>query len=43
MSTPMVINDLDSDIGPLSIEDFDSCARDTAEYIILQAELNRSG
>ena len=39
----MVINDLDSDIGPPSFEDFDPCAKDTASYIMLQAELNRNG
>lgn len=43
MSTPMAINDLDSDIGPLTTDDFGPCAEQMARYIMLQADLNRCG
>lgn len=43
LSTPMSINDLDSDIGPPLQRDFDEPSGDTATYVVLQAELNRCG
>lgn len=43
LSTPMAINDLDSDIGSLLPQDFENDSGDVATYIMLSAELNRVG
>lgn len=38
----MIINDLDCDVSTLRVEDFPHDSLDTARYLILQAELNRT-
>lgn len=38
----MIINDLDCDVQALRLEDFPHDSLDTARYLILQAELNRT-
>lgn len=38
---PMVINDLDHDVEPLAISDFDDDEKHIAEYMISQASLNK--
>lgn len=41
--TPMVINDLDHDVEELVMEDLPDESPQTAQYIISQMELNKTG
>ena len=43
IGTPMIINDQDCDIEPLTVEHFPHDPPETAKYMILQAELNETG
>lgn len=43
VAAPMIINDMDTDVEELTLEDFPDEKPETAHYLIAQASLSRAG